>query len=112
MAWVEALFERFTGPYYVTEPVLTEIAHMTNRDKQIVEGLKSGKFLLPEGMFEQLDDIDRALQQFPHCDLADASVIALSQRYRRLTVLSLDRRHFVTYRRSDGSPLPVILPEG
>ena len=112
MAWVERVFKRFAGPYYVTEPVLTEVAHLTGRDKLIVDALKSGKFLVPEGLLDQLDDISRSLQRFPHCDLADASVIALSERYRRLSVLSLDRRHFITYRRADGSAVPLVLPEG
>lgn len=110
LPWIEEAFKRFTGPYYVTEPVLTEVAHLTGRDKLIIEALKSGKFLVPEGLLDQLDDIERSLQKFPHCDLADASVISLSERYRRISVLSLDRRHFVTYRRADGSRLPVVLP--
>jgi predicted nucleic acid-binding protein len=111
LSWIEQLFLRFSGPYYVTEPVLTEVAHLTGRDKLIVSGLRSGKFLLPEGILDQLDEIERSLKHFPHCDLADASVIALSERYRRVSVLSIDRRHFVTYRRHDGSPLPMVLPE-
>lgn len=111
LAWVEEVFKRFAGPYYVTEPVLTEIAHLTGRDKLIVEALKSGKLLVPEGLLDQLDDIDRSLQKFPRCDLADASVIALSERYRRVSVVSLDRRHFLTYRRADGSKVPVVLPD-
>jgi hypothetical protein len=111
LPWVQEVFKRFAGPYYVTEPVLTEVAHLTGRDKLIVEALKSGKFLLPEGLLDQLDDIERSLQKFPHCDLADASVIALSERYRRVRVLSSDRRNFLTYRRADGSPVPVVLPD-
>jgi uncharacterized protein len=111
LPWVEEVFKRFAGPYYVTEPVLTEVAQLTGRHKLIVEALKSGRFLVPEGLLDQLDDIDRSLQRFPRCDLADASVIALSERYRRVSVLSIDRRHFTTYRRADGSPLPLVLPD-
>jgi uncharacterized protein len=111
LPWVEEVFKRFAGPYYVTEPVLTEVAQLTGRHKLIVEALKSGRFLVPEGLLDQLDDIDRSLQKFPRCDLADASVIALSERYRRVSVLSMDRRHFTTYRRADGSPLPLVLPD-
>jgi hypothetical protein len=28
-----------------------------------------------------------------------------------VSVLSIDRRHFTTYRRADGSPLPLVLPD-
>src|SRR5581483_754258 len=111
LLWVEELFKRFAGPYYVTEPVLTEVAHLTGRDSLIVEALKTGKFLVPEGLLDQLEDIERSLRKFPHCDLVDASVIALSERYRRVSVLSLDRRHFTTYRRADGTRVPAVLPD-
>src|ERR1043165_5044889 len=50
LAWVEEIFQRFAGPYYVTEPVLTEVAHLTGRDRLIIEALKSGRFLVPEGL--------------------------------------------------------------
>ncbi|HEV2437654.1 MAG TPA: hypothetical protein VG077_16795 [Verrucomicrobiae bacterium] len=112
LAWARNIFERFSGPYYVTEPILAEVAHLTGKDKLIVEGLRAGKFLLPQTLMDQLDDIDRCLDQFDHCDLADASLVALSEQYRRLSILTEDRRHFVTYRRADGSALPLELPEG
>jgi hypothetical protein len=32
LPWVEEVFKSFAGPYYVTEPVLTEVAHLTGRD--------------------------------------------------------------------------------
>ena len=37
LPWVEGVFKRFAGPYYATEPVLTEVAHLTGRNKLIVE---------------------------------------------------------------------------
>jgi hypothetical protein len=49
LSWVEGVFKRFAGPYYVTEPVLTEVAHLTGRDRHIVEALKSGKFTCARG---------------------------------------------------------------
>jgi predicted nucleic acid-binding protein len=108
--WAQDLFSRYSGPFYVSEAILTEVAHLTGRDRLIVEGLREGRLLLSDGL-RQLDEIDRCLRRFRHCDLADATVVALSERFRRLDVLSTDRRHFVTYRRSDGSRLPVVLPD-
>lgn len=111
LSWVENLFVKFSGPYHVTEPILTEVAHLTGRDKAIVQGLNEGRFLLTDGLMDQVEDLEWCLNKFPHCDLADASIIALSERHRRLKVLSMDRRHFVTYRRRDRSGLPLVLPE-
>src|SRR5205814_7897235 len=55
LPWVEEVFKRLAGPYYFTEPVLTEVAHLTGRDNLIVKALKSGKFLVPEWLLDQLD---------------------------------------------------------
>lgn len=110
LAWAKNLFGKFSGPYYTTEPVLTEVAHRTGKNKLIAEGLRSGKFLVPQTLADQLDEIERCLDQYDHCDLADASLIALSEQYRRLSILTEDRRHFVTYRRADGSAPDLELP--
>ena len=55
-------------------------------------------------------EIERCLQKFNHCDLADASVIITSELNPKLKVISTDKRHFITYRRADGSSLPLELP--
>src|SRR5262245_55935482 len=88
---VKESFQKLTGPYHVSEPVLTEVAHLTGRDRQILEALRTGKFLLTEGLLDQLDDLQRLLEKYPHCDLADASIVALSERHRRMDVLTTDR---------------------
>lgn len=30
--WAQALFKKYGGPFYTTEPVLTEVAHLTGQD--------------------------------------------------------------------------------
>jgi predicted nucleic acid-binding protein len=108
--WARRIFQKYSGPFHVTEPILTEVAHLTGRDRMIIEGVRSGRFILESG-FQNVEHIERLLEQFEHCDLADATVVGLSDRLRRLNVLSTDRRHFVTYRRSDGSALPMVFPD-
>jgi predicted nucleic acid-binding protein len=108
--WAEKIFQEYAGPFYVTEPILTEIAHLTAMDKQIIAGLKTGRFILDSTMLDDLSTIERCCVKYPHCDLADASVVALSERHPTLKVITTDRRHFVTYRRNDRSALPLILP--
>jgi len=51
------------------------------------------------------------VSEYEHCDSADTSIIAASERLPRLQVLTTDRKHFATYRRSDGLALPLSLPE-
>jgi predicted nucleic acid-binding protein len=109
-SWAVDLFNTYAGPFYSSEPVLVEVAHLTGKDREIVQGLRARKLLLSPGMLQQMEEIEYCLTKWPHCDLADATVIALSEAYRRLDVLSTDRRHFSTYRRRDGSAVPLVLP--
>jgi predicted nucleic acid-binding protein len=109
--WAEQLFRRFTGPFYVSELVLSEVSHLTGRDRDILAGLKAARFILGADIVEDLPSLERCCSKYPHCDLADASVIAMSERRPTLQVLTLDRKHFVAYRRADGSPLPLTMPE-
>ena len=109
-AWALELFKTYAGPFYTSEPVLTEVAHLTGRDREIVDGLRAGRFLLEGGMLQQIDELAYYLAKWKHCDLADATVIALSEANRRLDVISTDRRHFPTYRHTDGSSLRLVLP--
>ena len=67
--WAKNLFLKFSGPYYTTEPVLTEIAHLTGKDQLIIEGLRTGKFLVPEHLADQLDHIERVLNKYPEAGL-------------------------------------------
>jgi uncharacterized protein len=108
--WALELFKTYSGPFYTSESVLTEVAHLTGRDREIVAALRSRRFLLEAGMLQQIGDLEYYLRKWKHCDLADATVIALSESNRRLEVLSTDRRHFQTYRHRDGSSLPLVLP--
>src|SRR5262249_9532789 len=108
--WSRTVFKTYSGPFYVSEPILTEVAHLTGNDRTIVKGLKSGRLLLVDGLLDRIDCVEWCLQKWAHCALADAPVIALSERLRRFDVLSTDRRHFSTYFRRDGSALPLVLP--
>jgi predicted nucleic acid-binding protein len=109
-SWAERIFQEYTGPFYVSEAVLTEVSHLTGMDGEITEGLRRGRLIIGATLAEDLEAIQRCLSAYPHCDLADASVVAASERRVSLNVLTTDRRHFSTYRRKDGSPLPIVLP--
>ena len=108
--WAQQLFRTYQGPFYTSELVLSEVAHLTGRDVEIVELINSGFLLLGASLQEDAPAIERCLSAYPHCDLADASVIAASERRPKLPILTTDRRHFITYRRRDRSAPTLILP--
>jgi predicted nucleic acid-binding protein len=59
------------------------------------------------------DDIGRArdiIERYSNLGigLADASLVVLADRYRINEVLTLDRRHFQSLRRSNGRPFRIL----
>ena len=109
-SWAREIFKKHLGSFYVSELILAEVAHLTERDEELAAMVKAGKFIAGAEIWEDIHAMERCIKAYPHCDLADASIIVASERRPRLNVLTTDRRHFVTYRHADGSPLPLILP--
>jgi len=44
-------------------------------------------------------------------DLADATLVALSEQYPRAQLITIDEKDFTIYRRRDGLPVPCIMPK-
>ena len=108
--WARKLFHDYQGPFYTSELVLCEVAHLTGRDEELVDLVRKGYLTMGAVLKEDLDAIERCLHAYPHCDLVDASVIAASERRPKLPILTTDRRHFTTYRRRDKSAPKLVLP--
>jgi len=44
-------------------------------------------------------------------DLADATLVALSEQYPNAKLITIDEKDFTIYRRRDGHPVPCIMPK-
>lgn len=108
--WAVSVLKKYPGPYLTTEPVLTEVAHMTGKDAEIIEGVRAGRFLFDGNLREDAAAIQRVLHAYDQSDIADASIVVLSEKRKALPVLTNDRKHFVVYRRADKSPVPIVTP--
>ena len=108
--WAKAMLKKYSGPYLTTEFVLCEVAHMTGKDVEIMEGVRTGRFLFDGSVTTDAAAIQCVLFAYADSDIADASVVALSEKAQNLPVLTTDKRHFSTYRRADKSALPVVTP--
>jgi predicted nucleic acid-binding protein len=108
--WARTIFAHYTGPFYTSEAVLCEVGFMTGRPGRVIEGVAKGHLVIGISLAQDAAAMARVVNNFNHCDLADSSIVALSEKLPALDVLTTDRRHFVTYRRSDKSPLPLVLP--
>ena len=113
-SWAVALMKQVRSPVLTTEPVLTEVAYFLRADRAAVDPV----FQLLERDVLQLDlqiasqwpRLRTLMQRYDHMDLADASIVALSERHPRSQVLTVDRRDFTIYRRNDRQVIDFIAP--
>lgn len=108
--WAAAILKAHPGPYLTTELVLSEVGHMTGKDAEIIEGVRTGRLIVDGGLRDDAAAIQRILFSYKAADITDASIVALSEKWPKLPVLTTDRRHFSAYRRVDKTALPVVMP--
>ena len=109
--WAKTTLTKYSGPYLTTELVLCEVAHMTGKDAAILEGVRTGRLLIGVSLKTDAAAMQRVLFAYGHSDLADASIVVLSEQEPHLPVLTTDKRHFSTYRRADKTALPMVAPQ-
>lgn len=101
-------------PMLLCEPVLTEVLYFLREDGLAVDPL----FQLLEREAVRLDfDISKhwprirtLMSRYKQMDLADASVVVMSELHTRSRVLTIDRRDFSVYRRNDRQVIDFVAP--
>ena len=113
-SWAVAVMKQVRSPMLTTEPVLTEVAYFLRPDRIDVDPL----FQLLEREAVRLDlpvathwpRLRTLMARYHQMDLADASIVVLSERHPRSQVVTVDRRDFSTYRRNDRQVIDFIAP--
>ena len=113
-AWAVALMKQVRAPLLVSEPVLTEVVYFLREDSLAVEPL----FQLLERQAIRLEfdlsahwpRIRTLMSRYRQMDLADASIVVMTELYARSQVLTIDRRDFSVYRRNDRQVIDFVSP--
>ena len=113
-SWAVAVMKQVLSPMLTTEPVLTEVAYLLRTDRIDVDPL----FQLLERDAVRLDlpvathwpRLRTLMARYDQMDLADASIVVLSERHPRSQVVTVDRRDFSIYRRNDRQVIDFIAP--
>jgi len=108
------LMKQVRSPMLTTEPVLTEVADFLRADRVDVDPL----FQLLERDAIKLDlqvathwpRLRTLMARYDQMDLADASIVVLSERHQRSQVVTVDRRDFSVDRRNDRQVINFIAP--
>ncbi len=112
--WAVALMKQVRPPLLVCEPVLTEVVYFLREDGVAVdplfELLEREAVRLEFDMAAHWPRIRTLMSRYRQMDLADASIVVMSESHARSQVLTIDRRDFSIYRRNDRQVINFISP--
>jgi predicted nucleic acid-binding protein len=112
--WAVALMKQVRPPILTCEAVLTEAVYFLREDDLELEPL----FQLLERDALRLDfdlsahwpRVRTLMARYRQMDLADASIVVMSELHRRSQVLTVDRSDFSVYRRNDRQVIDFVAP--
>jgi predicted nucleic acid-binding protein len=112
--WAVALLKHVRPPMRTCEAVLTEAAYFLREDGLDVDPL----FQLLEREALRLDfdvaghwpRLRTLMARYRQMDLADASIVVMTEVHARSQVLTVDRKDFSAYRRNDRQVIAFVAP--
>jgi len=113
-AWAVAVMRQVAPPLRTSEPVLTEAAYFLRDDEVSIEPLfeliERDVLRLDFDLAAQWPRVRKLMARYEQMDLADASVVVMSERYKDSQVVTVDRKDFSVYRRHDRQVIDFIAP--
>ena len=113
-AWAAALMKQLRPPLLVCEPVLTEAAYFLRDDRVSVRPLfdmvERGAIKPDFSLASHWTRVRTLMERYERMDLADATVVVMSELHAKSRVLTVDRRDFSTYRRNDRQVIDFVAP--
>lgn len=112
--WAVALMKQVQAPMLVCEPVLTEIVYFLREDglalDPLFQLLERKAVRLEFNLSEHWPRIRTLMSRYGQMDLADASIVVMTELHPRSQVVTIDRRDFSVYRRNDRQVIDFISP--
>lgn len=102
------------APLLVCEPVLTEVVYFLREDGMGVDPLfeliEREAIRLEFDIATHWPRIRTIMSRYRQMDLADASIVVMSELHARSRVLTIDRKDFSVYRRNDRQVIDFVAP--
>jgi predicted nucleic acid-binding protein len=112
--WAVALMKQVRAPMLICEPVLTEIVYFLREDGLAVDPLfqllEREAIRLDFDMSSHWPRIQTLMARYQQMDLADASIVVMTELHTRSQVLTIDHTDFTVYRRSDRQVINFVSP--
>ena len=113
-AWAVAVMKGVRAPLLVCEPVLTEVVYFLREDGMGVDPLfeliEREAIRLEFDIATHWPRIRTIMSRYRQMDLADASIVVMSELHARSRVLTIDRKDFSVYRRNDRQVIDFVAP--
>ena len=113
-AWAVAAMKHVRPPMLTSAPVLTEVVYFLREDDLAVDPLfqlLERDALRPEfDLSTHWPRIRTLMARYERMDLADASMVVMSELHARSEVLTIDRTDFGIYRRNDRQVIDFVAP--
>jgi predicted nucleic acid-binding protein len=113
-AWAVALMKQVPPPMLTCEPVLTEVVYFLREDDVEVDPLfqllERGALRLDFDMSAHWPRVRTLMARYDRMDLADASIVVMSELHTRCQVLTVDRKDFSVYRRNERQVIDFVAP--
>ena len=113
-AWAVALMKQVAPPMLTCEPVLTEVAYFLREDRVDVDPLfqllERGALRLAFDMSAHWPRVRTLMARYDRMDLADGSIVVMSELHTRCQVLTVDRKDFSVYRRNERQVIDFVAP--
>jgi len=112
--WAVALMKQVRAPMLVCEPVLTEVVYFLREDGLAIDSLfqllEREAIRLSFDLSAHWSRIRTLMSRYRQMDLADASVVVMTELQAQSQVLTIDRRDFSVYRRNDRQVIDFVSP--
>jgi len=112
--WATAAMKQLRPPLLTCEAVLTEAAYFLREDGLDVDPLfrmlERTALLIDFDMSAHWPRMRTLMRRYPRMDLADASIVVMSEVHARSQVLTIDAKDFSTYRRNDRQVIRFLSP--
>ena len=112
--WAVALMKQVAPPMLTSEPVLTEVAYFLREDRLEVDPLfqllERGALRLAFDMSAHWPRVRTLMARYDRMDLADASIVVMTELHTRCQVLTVDRKDFSVYRRNERQVIDFVAP--
>jgi predicted nucleic acid-binding protein len=113
-AWAVMLMKQVRPPLLTCEPVITEALYFLREDRAAVdplfELLERDALRLDLSLSSHWPRVRTLMTRYEQMDLADATIVVMTELHTRCRVLTIDHKDFAVYRRNDRQAIDFVAP--